>query len=122
MGTINDEDPSKFPFYDQESKTLEIPLVIRSIHSNESDYKTATQAVVSACEKNGFALSGNVPSFSAPSLYLTHDNPLTALQYASYKATIRFAPDEFSGPNELLDISYPVGTTGGTLALSLIHI
>ena len=101
---------------------MSIPLVIRSIHATKDDYEAATQAVIDACEAKGFELetadgAESVPTdFAAPSLYLTHDNPLTALQYASYKASIEYAPEEFSGPADLLGVTYPVGTTGGTLA------
>ena len=45
MGTINHEDPWKFPFYKEDTQTLSIPLVIRSIHATKDDYDTATQAV-----------------------------------------------------------------------------
>lgn len=122
MGTINHEDPWKFPFYKEDTQTLSIPLVIRSIHATKDDYEAATQAVIDACEAKGFELetadgAESVPTdFAAPSLYLTHDNPLTALQYASYKASIEYDPEEFSGPADLLGVTYPVGTTGGTLA------
>ena len=122
MGTINHEDTSKFPFYDQYTQSLSIPLVIRSIHAYEDNYNTATQAVIDACENQGFTLKtkegaeSTPTAFSAPVLYLSHDNPLTALQYASYKASIKFDPEEFSGPADLLGVTYPVGTTGGTLA------
>ena len=122
MGTINHEDPWKFPFYQEDTQTLSIPLVIRSIHATKDDYEAATQAVIDACEAKGFELetadgAESVPTdFAAPSLYLTHDNPLTALQYASYKASIEYDPEEFSGPADLLGVTYPVGTTGGTLA------
>ncbi len=122
MGTISHEDTSKFPFYDQRTQSLRIPLVIRSIHATKENYDTATQAVIDACENQGFTLetaqgAASTPTaFNAPTLYLTHDNPLTALQYASYKASIEFDPEEFSGPADLLGVTYPVGTTGGTLA------
>ncbi len=122
MGTINHEDTSKFPFYDEYTQSLRIPLVIRSIHATKENYDTATQAVIDACENQGFKLEtkegaeSTPTAFSAPVLYLSHDNPLTALQYASYKASIEFDPEEFSGPADLLGVTYPVGTTGGTLA------
>ena len=95
---------------------LSIPMQVRSLHATQSDYETATSAVVTAFEKNGFSLSAAPSKFSDPTLYLSHDNLLTALQYASYRASIEYDPDEFEGPADLLDITYPVGTTGGTLA------
>ncbi len=109
-------DVKDFPFYNEETAALELPLYIRSMHTTQANYNAATQAVINACEAKGFGLSSEPTEFSAPTLYLSHDNPLTALQYASYKASIEFDPEEFSGPYELLDITYPVGTTGGTLA------
>ena len=114
---------------------LSIPMYVRSLHATKDAYDTATNAVVTAFEAKGFSLitvntdwvqkpDGSwdqvtvygIPKFSDPSLYLSHDNLLTALQYASYRASIEYDPSEFDGPADLLDITYPVGTTGGTLA------
>lgn len=114
---------------------LSIPMYVRSLHATKDAYDTATNAVVAAFEAKGFSLitantnwvqkpDGSwdqvtvygIPKFSDPSLYLSHDNLLTALQYASYRASIEYDPSEFDGPAGLLDITYPVGTTGGTLA------
>ena len=117
MGTIkNDEDPQKFPFYDKDTQTLKISMNIRSIYDTEEQYNKAVQQVVSAFEEKEFELSHEADKFSAPVLYLSHKNPLTALQYASYKASIEYDTEEFSGPYDLLDVTYPVATTGGTLA------
>lgn len=111
--------------------SLSIPLYVRSMHENKGNYDEAMDAVVQAFTDKGFSLittytdwNGNITSvttnepaaFSDPTLYLSHDNLLTALQMASYKATIEYDPSEFGGPYDLLDITYPVGTTGGTLA------
>lgn len=116
-------------FYKDSS--LSIPLYVRSMHENKDNYDKAMGAVVQAFTDKGFSLittytdwNGNITSvttnepaaFSDPTLYLSHDNLLTALQMASYKATIEYDPFEFGGPYDLLDITYPVGTTGGTLA------
>jgi len=49
---------------------------------------------------------------------VTYDNPLTALQFGSYQATINHDPQAFAGPFDLSDVAYPQGTTGGTLATS----
>ena len=95
---------------------LSIPMYVRSLHINKANYDTACNAVIAAFEKKGLTLDGAPTKFSDPSLYLSHDNLLTALQYASYRASIEYAPSEFNGPADLLDITYPVGTTGGTLA------
>ena len=95
---------------------LSIPMYVRSLHINKANYDTACSAVIAAFEKKGLTLDGAPTKFSDPTLYLSHDNLLTALQYASYRASIEYAPSEFDGPADLLDITYPVGTTGGTLA------
>ena len=95
---------------------LSIPMYVRSLHINKANYDTACSAVIAAFEKKGLTLDGAPTKFSDPTLYLSHDNLLTALQYASYRASIEYDPSEFDGPADLLDITYPVGTTGGTLA------
>ena len=122
-GNINNEDISKFSFFDAANNQLKIVIQIRSMHTNEEDYTTAMDLAVEAFTDAGFtwktsatATPGTYTKFSNPTLYLTHENPLTALQYESYKASMDFNPDEFEDVYGLLDISYPVGTTGGTLA------
>ena len=127
MGNINNEVPLPF-FYDDEAHgtVLLLPLQIRSMHVNEADFSTAMEAVVTSLTDGGFELvsgsSGNnygrafTYSFSNPSLYANHDNLLIPLQYASYKASMEDDPDAFTDVSGLLDISYPLGTTGGTLA------
>ena len=60
-------------------------------------------------------------AYSNPTLYASHDNPLIALQYASYKATMESDPEAFADVSDLLDITYPVGTTGGTLASNYLN-
>ncbi len=44
------------------------------------------------------------------------DNPLTALQFGSYQASINRNPAQFPDPYALRDVVFPQGTTGGTLA------
>ena len=95
---------------------LSIPMYVRSLHINKANYDTACSAVIAAFEKKGLTLDGEPTKFSDPTLYLSHDNLLTALQYASYRASIEYDPSEFDGPADLMDVTYPVGTTGGTLA------
>ena len=95
---------------------LSIPMYVRSLHINKANYDTACSAVIAAFEKKGLTLDGAPTKFSDPTLYLSHDNLLTALQYASYRASIEYDPSEFDGPADLMDVTYPVGTTGGTLA------
>ena len=122
-GNINNEDISKFHFFDATKNELQLYLNIRSMHTNAEDYTTAMDLAVEAFTDAGFtwkrsatAEPGTYPAFSNPTLYLSHENPLTALQFQSYQASMDFNPDEFADVYGLLDISYPVGTTGGTLA------
>ena len=103
-------------FYDPETGALEIPLYVRSMHTNAQDYNTAVDAVTEAWEERGFELLGGFSAFSDPTLYADHDNPLIDLQLASYLATMQSDPEAFADVYDLLSLSYPVGTTGGTLA------
>ena len=102
-------------FYDPETGALSIPLYIRSMHTNAQDYNTAMDAVTAAWENWGFELRDTF-AFSNPTLYADHDNPLIDLQLASYLATMQSDPEAFADVYDLLSLSYPVGTTGGTLA------
>jgi len=52
---------------------------------------------------------------------LSHNNPLTALLFESYKATINSSPLDFEGPHGLLGVSYPHGGVGATLALDFFN-
>ena len=110
-----------------EDNSLSIPLYIRSMHTNETDYNTAMDAAVKAFHSKGFTWQvsgmeeGKYTTYSDPTLYASHDNPLIALQYASYKATMESDPDAFEDVYGLLDITYPVGTTGGTLASNYLN-
>lgn len=103
-------------FYDPDTGDLEIPLYVRSMHTNAQDYNTAVDAVTEAWEERGFELLGGFSAFSNPTLYADHDNPLIDLQLASYLATMQSDPEAFADVYDLLSLSYPVGTTGGTLA------
>ena len=102
-------------FYDPDTGALSIPLYIRSMHTNAQDYDTAMDAVTAAWENWGFELRDTF-AFSNPTLYADHDNPLIDLQLASYLATMQSDPEAFADVYDLLSLSYPVGTTGGTLA------
>lgn len=113
MGGIRSEEPTSF--YSQATAALTIPMFIRSMHENQANSATAMAAVKSTFEGKGFTI-GELGSPIGAGLYVTHDNPLTALQYASYEATINKSPKDFAGPHALSDIAYPLGTTGGTLA------
>lgn len=119
MGGINNEELTTFL---TEENMLSVPMQIRSMHTNEADYECAMNAVVDAWHEKGFSWQvngmeeGQYNAYSNPTLYASHDNPLIALQMASYKASIEDDPEAFSDVMDLMDMAYPVGTTGGTLA------
>ena len=115
MGGINSETPASF--YTAASGSLSIPMFVRSMHVTADDAGQATAAVTAAFQAKGFTL-GTLGSPVGAGLYVTHDNPLTALQFGSYQATINHNPGAFAGPYSLSDVAYPQGTTGGTLATS----
>ena len=118
MGGISEEGLTSF----YQNNALSIPLYIRSMHTNQADYNTAMKAAVAAVHAQEFKwqelekAEGEFAAFVDPTLYASHDNLLIALQYASYKATMESDPNAFEDVYDLLEISYPVGTTGGTLA------
>ncbi len=115
MGGIRSEVPVSF--YTASSSRLAIPMFVRSMHVTAADSSQATAAVTDAFVAKGFTM-GALGAPIGAGLYVSHDNPLTALQYGSYRATIAQNPDEFAGPAALNDVVYPQGTTGGTLASS----
>ena len=113
MGGINSETP--ISFYTDASGSLSIPMFVRSMHVTAADSGEATAAVTAAFQAKGFTL-GALGSPIGAGLYVTHDNPLTALQFGSYQATINRNPAAFADPYALSDVVFPQGTTGGTLA------
>ena|GEM_PF-1024873 len=113
FGGINTENPMSF--YTASSFTLSIPMQIRSMHFNSANFTAAITPVRNAFIGKGFTI-GAAPSFSNPTLYLSHNNPLTALQFASYNASMNHDPAAFADLYHLLGVTYPHGTTGGTLA------
>lgn len=113
MGGINSETLTSF--YTAGTASLSMPMFMRSMHTNATDYNGAIAAVTSAWQGKGFTL-GAIAAYSNPTLYLTHDNPLVALQLASYRGTMNHDPAAFSDIYGLLDLEYAQGTTGGTLA------
>lgn len=113
MASIRSEEPTSF--YTAETGELSMPLYIRSMHVTAADSTVATNAVTAAFQDKGFTI-GTIGSPIGAGLYVTHDNPLTALQFASYRATMEHDPGKFADPYALRDIVYPQGTTGGTLA------
>lgn len=115
MGGINSETPTSF--YTDASGSLSMPMYVRSMHVTAADSGQATAAVTAAFQAKGFTI-GNLGSPVGAGLYVTHDNPLTALQFGSYQASIDRNPGEFADPYSLRDVVYPQGTTGGTLASS----
>ncbi|MFJ2034065.1 M20/M25/M40 family metallo-hydrolase [Streptosporangium sp. NPDC087985] len=115
VGGINSETPTSF--YTDASGSLSMPMYVRSMHVTAADSSQATTAVTAAFQAKGFTI-GNLGSPVGAGLYVTHDNPLTALQFGSYQASINRNPEEFADPYSLRDVVYPQGTTGGTLASS----
>jgi len=113
MGGINTENLTSF--YTASSGSLSISMQIRSMHLNAANATTAATAVTSAFQSKGFTI-GSIGSPIGAGLYVSHDNPLVALQLASYKATMNHDPAAFDDVYGLLDIAFPQGTTGGTLA------
>lgn len=113
MGGINTEAPTAF--YTDSSGTLSMPMYVRSMHVTAADSAQATTAVTTAFQAKGFTI-GELGSPIGAGLYVTHDNPLTALQFGSYRASMDDDPDAFEDPLALKDVVYPQGTTGGTLA------
>ncbi|HEX6023716.1 MAG TPA: M20/M25/M40 family metallo-hydrolase [Solirubrobacter sp.] len=113
MGGINNENPAAF--YNAGTGSLSMPVYVRSMHVTAADSSEAMAAVRAAFEAKGFTI-GNLGQPIGAGLYVTHDNPLTALQFGSYKATIEHDPEKFPEPKALSDVVYPQGTTGGTLA------
>lgn len=71
---------------------LSIPMYVRSLHINKANYDTALQCCDRGIREEGLTLDGAPTKFSDPTLYLSHDNLLTALQYASYRASIEYDP------------------------------
>jgi len=116
MGNINTENLMSFC----SNGKLSMPMQVRSMFANAEDYNTAVAAVVEAWKEKGFDL-GTPAKYSAPTLYTSHDNPLVALQLASYKASMANDPEAFSDVLDLLNMAYPVGTTGGTLASNFMN-
>jgi hypothetical protein len=114
MGGINTETLTSF--YTAGSGNLSIAMFMRSMHTNAMDYNTAIAAVNNAWLSKGFTLTPAIAAFANPTLYVTHDNPLIALQLASYRGSMNHDPTAFADVFPLLDLAYAQGTTGGTLA------
>ena len=93
MGGINSENLASF--YTAGTGNLSIPMFMRNMHTNATDYNAAVAAVRSSWQDKGFTL-GTLANFSNPTLYLTHDNPLIALQLASYRGSMDHDPAAFS--------------------------
>lgn len=113
MGGINSE--TLISFYTAGTGSLSIPMYMRSMHTNATDYDSAIMAVRNAWQAKGFTL-GTIGAFANPNLYMTHDNPLIALQLASYRGSMNHDPSAFNDVYGLLGMAYAQGTTGGTLA------
>ena len=113
MGGINTENMTSI--YTASSGSLSMAMQIRSMHINATNSSTAATAVTNAFQTKGFTI-GAIGSPVGAGLYTTHDNPLVALQLASYRGTMNHDPAAFSDVYSLIDIAFPQGTTGGTLA------
>ena len=113
MGGIGTETPVSF--YTASTGVLSIPLYLRYMYTSAADHSAGMTALTTAFTSRGFGI-GATGSFSQPTLYMTHDNPLAALQLASYKATMQSDPAAFDDVYQFIDISFAQGTTGGTLA------
>lgn len=114
MGGINNEVPTSF--YTAGTGSLSIPMFMRSMHANATDYNAAVASVNTAWQGKGFTLTPAIAAFSNPTLYMKHDNPLIALQLASYRGSMNHNPAEFADVYGLIDMAFAQGTTGGTLA------
>lgn len=118
LGQISNEVPVSY--FNAETGKLSVPVQARYLFDNAEDCNAAVTAACDAFENNGF-IRPNGTNFSQPSLYLSRDNLLTALQMTSYLASLNYDPEEFADVYDLIDISYPVGTTGGTLASNYVN-
>lgn len=118
LGQISNEVPTSY--FDAGTKKLSVPVQARYLFDNAEDCNAAIEAARAAFVENGFVEQSGT-TFSQPSLYLSRDNLLTALQMESYLASMSFDPEEFADVYDLIDISYPVGTTGGTLASNYVN-
>jgi len=107
-------------FYNPGTGIFSVTIYTSSMHINSTKYNAASVAVTNAWQSKGFSIT-DAPDFRNPALYLSHNNPLTALKMASYKASISSDPAAFDGPYALLDISYPKGGVGGTLAADFFN-
>ncbi|MCL1874983.1 MAG: M20/M25/M40 family metallo-hydrolase [Synergistaceae bacterium] len=107
-------------FYNSWTGDLSINMLSRSMHINESKYNAASVAVTNAWKSKGYSITP-APDFSKPVLYLSHNNPLTTLLFASYRASLKSDPVAFNGPYEALGLSYPQGGIGGTLAADFFN-
>ena len=114
MATIKNEVPASY--FDAATNVITIPVVTRSMFAYKPEYDLAVTCIQEAIAATGITMTGKFAAFSNPTLYLANENPLIALQFESYKASMEYNPDEFADVYDLLAISSPVGTTGGTLA------
>jgi|GEM_PF-5216841 len=119
MGNINNEVPRSF--FNAETGQISMAMNVRYFYSYAEDYSAAMEALTQAFADAGLTLSSNPSAFQAPTLYLSRDNLLTALQMESYLASMEFDPEEFADVYGLIDLSYPVATTGGTLASNYVN-
>ena len=117
---VGDKESPAFDFYNAWTSRLSVYMVTKSMHINAAKYNAACVAVTNAWKSRGFSITA-APEFARPILYMSHNNPLTTLLLSSYKASINSDPAAFSGPYEILGISYPQGGIGGTLAADFFN-
>ena len=99
MGTNND--------------TFQIVVYARSMYATSAEFNAAQQKFTDGFTGKGWTI-GSAPGFTAPNLYIKHDNILNSVLMASYRNSVA-APglEDIAVHNEH---AYPNGTTGGTLA------
>ena len=132
IGQITDKnlEAASNTYYNAETEELQLRLGVRSLYPNAEQYDKAVEQFMTAVESKGFEFytlnkdgshTAAFSAFSNPTLYLSHDNPLTALQFASYGASMACDQEAFDDVYDLLGISSPLGTTGGTLASNYLN-
>ncbi|MCL1874960.1 MAG: M20/M25/M40 family metallo-hydrolase [Synergistaceae bacterium] len=95
------------------ANTFQIVVYARSMYATSAEFSAAQQKFTEGFTDKGWTI-GNAPSFTAPNLYIKHDNILNSVLMASYRNSVA-APglEDIAQHNAH---AYPNGTTGGTLA------
>jgi hypothetical protein len=115
LGVIDGTGYDLSSIYNRDTGIFRITLYMRHMYPDVDAYQTAQTKITDAFTDRGLTINEISPTaFPAPTLYLKHDNILTAIQMASYRNSLE--DPTFTDVAALLDHSYPQGTTGGTLA------